>query len=81
MLIFRREKKPHHTELRLEKYWDDHSAAEHYRLVEYNFDKKDRLIKDSEYSWRGSGDKKWADVTSRHYGIKVTPPLLDEKEY
>lgn len=81
MSIFRREKKPHHTELRLEKYWDDYSAEEFYRLVEYRFDKKDRLIKDFEYIYRGHGNKKWADATARHYGIKVTPPLLDEKEY
>lgn len=81
MSIFHREKKPDHTEIRLEKYWNSYAAAEQYRLVEYHFDKKDRLIKDFEYNWMGSGDKKWADTTARHYGIKATPPLLDEKEY
>lgn len=78
MSIFRREKKPHHIKLRLEKYWDDYSAVEYYRLVEYRFDKKGRLI---DYIFRGHGDKKWANITARHYGVKVTPPLLDEKEY
>lgn len=81
MSIFRRKQKLHHTELRLEKYWDIFNAIEEYRLVEYRFDKKDHLIKDYNCFLRGHGDKNWANATARHFGIKVTPPLLDEEEY
>lgn len=79
--MFRRKKEPDHTELRIEKYWDINAAEEKYRLLEYRLDKKDRPIKGFEYWYKGSGDKKWADKTMRHYGIRVTPPLLDKKEY
>lgn len=76
-----RNKKPDHTELRLEKYWDAYQAGEFYRLVEYRFDKKGRLVKGNEYGYMGAGDKNWANKTAKHYDLRITKPFLDEKEY
>lgn len=81
MLFFDRSRKAHHTELRVEKYWDAYGAGYNYRLIRYRFDKKNRLIKGYEYSYLGSGDKKWADAQMRHYRIKkITTPVLSDDE-
>ena len=63
------------TNLRLEKYWDEFRAAESYRLVEYYH------INGQPRVWfiRATGDKDWANRTSKHFDLKIEPePLAEE---
>lgn len=62
-------------EKRLEKYWDDHEAAESYRLVKYEIIKG--KVQDGFY-WLGGGDKEWAKKIAKHYGLTVTSPINED---
>ena len=66
-------------EKRLEKYWEDSSASEQYRLVRYEIDSRDRLT--GNFSCIAFGDKDWANKVAKHYNIEVTPQLLEDDAY
>lgn len=70
-----RRQKEAKIELRLERYWSDDLAEYIYRLVEYAFDKKGRLIRyksgNPKLYYLGTGDKEWSRKIAKHYGLSV----------
>lgn len=73
-MLFKKNKKEI-KELRLEKYWDDETARQEYRLVEYVF--IDGKMQDH-CLYKGIGDSDWANRQSKHYGLHITKPLKED---
>lgn len=73
-MFLRKKNKPVY-EMRLEKYFDVHEAAEAYRLVKYEI--KNGKVQDGFY-WLAGGDKEWARKIEKHYGLSITSPINEE---
>ena len=74
-MFLRKKSKPVY-ELRLEKYFDNNSAEEQYRLVKYEIIRGE--LQDDWY-WLGSGDKEWSRKIAKHYGLSVTSPINEDE--
>lgn len=73
-MLFKKKKKPVY-EMRLERYFDNHSAQIAYQLVKYEIEKG--KVKDFPY-WLGSGDAAWAKKIAKHYGLSITEPIHED---
>ena len=62
-------------EIRLEKYWDDYEAKEHYRLVKYW---RENGKYKGVWTFLANGDKDWAKKQAKHYGLSITTPIDEE---
>ena len=62
-------------EKRLEKYWDDFSAKQCYRVVEYTW--VNGKLQDG-YTIVSGGDSDWANRQAKHYGLRITTPIKED---
>ena len=62
-------------EIRLERYWDDCEAKEHYRLIVYWWE--NGKFK-GQWLFLANGDKEWARKQAKHYGLSITTPIDEE---